>query len=69
MWKSMPKEALYGITKNSTLKLEGMIKQSEDKLSLMTVEAWVSVCRHFKEAEKIYVKNEDVMDRFHENSL
>jgi hypothetical protein len=29
----------------------------------------VSVCRHFKEAEKIYVKNEDVMDRFHENSL
>jgi hypothetical protein len=52
----VPNEALYGITKNSTLKPEGMIKQAEDNLSLMTVEEWVSVCRHVKEVEKICLK-------------
>jgi hypothetical protein len=44
-----------------------VVKQAEDILSLMTVEEWVSVCRHVKETEKIYIKNGHVMDRFLEN--
>jgi hypothetical protein len=37
--------------------LEDVEKQAEDILILMTVEEWVSVCRHVKEVEKIYIKN------------
>jgi hypothetical protein len=64
VWKPLRKGLLCGITKNSTLKLEDVVKQAKDILSLITAEEWVLMCRHVKEVEKIY----NVMDQFLENS-
>jgi hypothetical protein len=48
--------------KNVTFKVQDVRKLAKDKFSLMTIEDWVSVCRCVKEGEKIYIRNEHVMD-------